>query len=100
MHGAARAARRLAGSASIASRMIGQRRFAYLKPEKLAARRDRNVRWIVERCAAATVPFYRDWFRENGLDPREITCADDLVRLPVMGKETLQAEQSCSATES
>ena len=81
------------------TRVIGQRRFAYLPPEKLAARRDRNVRSIV-RYAAATVPFYREWFREHGLDPREITGAGDLARLPVIDKETLQAEQHRLVSES
>ena len=93
MHGATRAVSKLGGSASIARRLIGQRRFAYLPPEQLAERRDRNVRSIV-RYAAATTPFYRDWFREHGVDPREIRRADDLVRLPIIDKAVLQRSSS------
>ena len=99
MHGAPRAARKLAGSASIASRLIGQSKVAYLPPAKLAERRDRNVRSIV-RYAAATVPFYRDWFRTHGVDPREIVGAADLARLPIIDKATLQADQQRLVSES
>ena len=99
MHGAPRAARKLAGSASIASRLIGQSKVAYLPPAKLAERRDRNVRSIV-RYAAATMPFYRDWFRTHGVDPREIVGAADLARLPIIDKATLQADQQRLVSES
>ncbi len=79
--------------------MIGQRRVAYLPAEKLAERRDRHVRSIV-RYAAATVPFYRDWFRTHAIDPREIAGAADLARLPIIDKATLQAEQRRLVSES
>ena len=42
--------------------------------------------------AAETVPYYRDLFRERGIDPREIRTAEDLVELPLLDKETVRAE--------
>ena len=36
--------------------------------------------------ASAKVPFYRDYFRETGIDPATIRSAADLARLPIVGK--------------
>ncbi|HVJ73551.1 MAG TPA: hypothetical protein VNB03_05945 [Casimicrobiaceae bacterium] len=44
------------------------------------------------RYAAATVPFYRDAFREAGLDPRDIRTARDLERLPLVEKDDLRRD--------
>jgi phenylacetate-CoA ligase len=57
----------------------------YLPLEKLHELRDRQVRETV-RYAAETVPFYRDWFREQGINPADIRTADDLDRLPLITK--------------
>ncbi len=90
---------KLGGSAALARGLAGQRRFAYLPPEQLVERRDRNVRRLV-RFAAATVPFYRDWFHQQGLDPGAVEGADDLHLLPVVDKQTLRREGSRLVSES
>jgi phenylacetate-CoA ligase len=41
----------------------------------------------IVRFAAGHVPYYRDVFARGGLDVADITGADDLVRLPVLGKQ-------------
>jgi phenylacetate-CoA ligase len=42
--------------------------------------------------AAATVPYYRELFRDLRLHPEEIRSAGDLCRLPLLDKETVRAE--------
>jgi phenylacetate-CoA ligase len=44
--------------------------------------------------AAETVPYYRDLFRRNGIDPREIRTAADLERLPLVDKLELRANSA------
>ncbi len=46
----------------------------------------RTVTW-----AAATVPYYRELFRREGIDPASIRGLDDLPRIPTLDKETLRA---------
>jgi len=41
--------------------------------------------------AARTVPFYRESFREQGVDPATIRSLDDLPRLPTLDKEQVRA---------
>ena len=72
--------------ATIARAALGQRRALFVPREQLLARRDRRVRETVEH-AAAHVPHYRDLFRREGIDPREIRGADDLARLPVVSRD-------------
>jgi phenylacetate-CoA ligase len=50
--------------------------------------------------AARTVPFYRDYFARAGIDPREITGAAALDRLPVIDREQVRAEPRRFLTES
>jgi phenylacetate-CoA ligase len=83
--------RKVYGTAVIARNLIGQERVPYLPEEQLLAMRDRRVRAMV-RYAATTVPFYRDFFREAGLDPQGIRCAEDLELLPLIDKETVRAQ--------
>ncbi|HEU0302970.1 MAG TPA: hypothetical protein VFR32_00165, partial [Gaiellaceae bacterium] len=54
----------------------------------LVDRRDRRVRETV-LYAAEHVPYYRDFFRREGIDPREIRGADDLARIPLVPREAL-----------
>lgn len=79
------------GSAEIGIGLRGDRRIPYLPREQLDAVRDGNVRAMVAH-AAANVPFYRDWFAREGLDPREIRTADDLARLPLLDKRQVREE--------
>jgi phenylacetate-CoA ligase len=81
----------LRGSAQIALMLRGDRRVPYLPREELDAARDANVRAIVTH-TAASVPFYRDWFARERVDPREIRTADDLERLPLLDKSQVREE--------
>ena len=57
-----------------------------------AQRRD----WLLQRLratvqhAATTTPFYGEWFRSVGFDPRADFTFDDYARLPVLEREVLQ----------
>jgi len=87
----ARTCKKLYGSAVIASHLTGQRRIPFLAREKLEALRDRRIRRIVAY-AARTVPYYRALFAREGIDPRQIRCAADLDRLPLLDKDLARAE--------
>lgn len=51
----------------------------------------RSLRRLV-RHAAERVPYYRDLFADQGLDPGEIRSADDLGRVPVTTRRRMQSE--------
>lgn len=95
----ARQWRKLTGNAIIAVNLRGQRRIPFLSRERIAALRDQRIRSMVAH-AARTVPFYRDWFARAGADPREITGAADLDRLPVLDRELVRAEPRRFLSES
>ena len=57
--------------------------------ERLLEFRDQRLRQFV-RHAAATVPYYQSQFREGGIDPERIRTIDDLQRLPLLSKTTIQ----------
>lgn len=42
------------------------------------------------RHAARTVPYYREWFRQQGVDPDEIRTAEDLARLPLIDRDVVR----------
>jgi len=50
----------------------------------------RRLRALLE-CAAATVPYYAQLFRETGLDLRNLHCSTDLQRIPFLTKEIIRA---------
>ena len=77
---------RLSGMVTIARHLPGQRRALFVPREELERRRDRAVRETVTN-AARHVPHYRDLFRDEDIDPREIRGADDLARLPRLTRE-------------
>lgn len=60
-------------------------------PERIRRRQDEALRRLV-RHAFDTVPYYRDRFREAGLDPREVRGVDDLVKVPITTKRDLQEQ--------
>lgn len=66
----------------------GQRRAHYRPPEWMRRERDRRVRELVSH-AAEHVPFYRDLFRRERIDPRELRTAEDLGRLPFTDRRTV-----------
>lgn len=79
---------RLAGMVTIAKAVPGQQRALFAPREKLDERRDARVRETV-LYAAEHVPYYRDLFRRDGVDPREIAGADSLTRLPLVSRQEL-----------
>ncbi len=54
-------------------------------------RRFRDARLVrhVQHCATH-VPYYREWFRQRRLDPRDIRSVDDLGALPIVSKRDIQ----------
>ena len=77
------------GSVVTAAHLVGQSRVPYLGRQELEAMRDRRLQRTV-RYAAATVPYYRELFRAQGIDPAEIRTARDLDRLPLLDKATVR----------
>jgi len=82
---------RLAGNAVVLSSLRGQRRVPYLPEEEIIRRRDERIRETVTY-AAATVPYYRDLFARERIDPCEIVSAADLERLPLTSKAEVQRD--------
>lgn len=91
--------RKLWGNALVARHMRGQRGMPYLPPARWQALRDARVRAIV-RHAAVTVPHYRDLFRKERIDPRDIRTAADLDRLPILDKAAIWAAPERFLSES
>ena len=56
--------------------------------ERLRKDQDAKLRDVI-RHAAAYVPFYRDYFKNNGLKPEEIQGQHDLGKLPVVDKRLI-----------
>ena len=53
---------------------------------------DERVRYTVQY-AAEHSPFYRHWFRENGIEPKEIRVHEDLLSLPLISSKTIREHQ-------
>jgi phenylacetate-CoA ligase len=84
-------ATRLRGMLVVLRAIPGQRRMPYRAPDEIARLRDERVRDVV-RYAAEWVPHYRELFRREGIDPREIRSAADLETLPLLEKMTVQQD--------
>ena len=91
MTAASQVARQTAGMVTILRALPGQTRVPFLSREALEDLRDRRVRATVSY-AAEHVPFYRDFFRDEGIDPGDIRTADDLTRLPLVGRDEVLPE--------
>lgn len=59
---------------------------------------DERVRYTV-RYAADHSPFYRHWFRENGVEPGDIRVHEDLLRLPIVSGRTIREHQPPGTTD-
>lgn len=81
--------RRVIGSARILRRLPAQRRIAMLSGDDYEEESNRRLRQTV-RYAARTVPYYRELFRRERIDPRDIRTAADLTILPILEKATLR----------
>ena len=57
--------------------------------EDAASYRDARLRAFVRHCAQS-VPHYRGWFRDNGVNPDDIRTLSDLSALPVLTKDVVQ----------
>lgn len=79
---------RLAGMVTIARALPGQKRVLFRDREQLLEDRDRRLRETVAY-AAEHVPYYRDLFARDDVDPREIHGADDLARIPLLDRKEL-----------
>lgn len=82
--------RKAYGNLIVAKTLIGQRSVPYMSAERLCSLRDARVRDAVTY-AAETVPFYREFFRSEKIDPREIRTGEDLARLPLITQEDVRA---------
>jgi phenylacetate-CoA ligase len=82
---------RLLGSATVAAGLRGQTAVPFLPRERLDALRDRRIRRIVEY-AARHVPYYRQLFKREGIDWRDVRGASELDRLPLLDKELVRAQ--------
>lgn len=72
---------------------------SYFSPEietldrgSLDALIDERVRYTI-RYAADHSPFYRHWFRENGIDPAKVRVHEDLLDLPIISGKTIRENQ-------
>jgi len=83
--------RRLRGSLVVAAHLRGQRRAPFLPRAHIEARRDRAVRRVVAY-AAHTVPYYRELFRRERIDPRGIRGAADLDALPLLDPRAVRED--------
>ncbi|MBD3367982.1 MAG: AMP-binding protein [Candidatus Eisenbacteria bacterium] len=63
-----------------------------LDPEEHRAYQDERVASLV-RHAYETVPYYRDVMDDEGLVPADVTCVDDLSKLPLLTRETVIRER-------
>ncbi|MDQ3875298.1 MAG: hypothetical protein M3322_07110 [Actinomycetota bacterium] len=61
----------------------------YWSREQIRSYRNARLADFVEH-AATTVPFYRERFREAGVDPREVRSLDDMSAIPVLAKGEIQ----------
>ncbi len=86
-----RTLKKLYGSAVIAANLPGQGRIPFLPREQLEALRDRRIRRMVAY-AARSVPYYREMFAREGIDPRQIRGAADLDRLPILDRELVRTQ--------
>ncbi len=90
---------RLYGTAVVARHLIAEWRVPYLSAEAIGQVRDQRLRRIVDY-AAASVPFYRDFFHQGGIDPADIRSVDDLQRLPLIDRETVRQKPQAFVSQS
>ena len=57
--------------------------------DAIASDQERRLRQTVSH-AAATVPYYRELFRREGIDPDSIRHIEDLAQIPPLEKETVR----------
>jgi phenylacetate-CoA ligase len=70
---------------------LRQTRFPFASPQAIERAQRRRVRGAVAH-AYDHVPYYRETMRKLGLGPEELRTEADLVRLPLIEREQLQAD--------
>ncbi|UCC78044.1 MAG: phenylacetate--CoA ligase family protein [Anaerolineales bacterium] len=90
---------KLYGTAVVAKHLLREWRVPYLSDDAIGHIRDQRLRQIVDY-AAATVPFYRDFFDQRGVDPADIQSVDDLERLPLIDRETVRKQPQAFVSQS
>ncbi len=83
--------RRLHNSWQVARAVHWGRAFERASRDEIEAHVSRRLSALVQ-FAAERVPHYRELFRREGIDPREIRTREDLRQLPVLEKQSLYAE--------
>lgn len=53
---------------------------------------EERIRYTV-KYASEHSPFYRKWFKENGIDPRDVRTHEDLRELPIISGRTIRENQ-------
>ena len=86
-------------TAVFARHLLGEWRVPYLSEQAIGRIRDQRLRQIVDY-AAASVPFYRDFFDQEGIDPADIQSVDDLQRLPLIDRETVRKQPQAFVSQS
>lgn len=62
-------------------------------PEELEQYQQRQLKALIQH-AYSTVPYYREIFKKNGLQPHDIRNIEDLKRLPLLTKEEIRTNFS------
>jgi coenzyme F390 synthetase len=63
-----------------------------LNRSELDALVEERIRYTV-KYASEHSPFYRKWFKENGIDPRDVRTHEDLRELPIISGRTIRENQ-------
>jgi phenylacetate-CoA ligase len=63
-------------------------RLEHADSAEISSTEERRLRALV-RVVAARSPFYREYFRESGVDPRSIRTLEDLPQLPLLTRDHL-----------
>jgi phenylacetate-CoA ligase len=67
-----------------------QLRTQWLEPDGLRRLQESSLRRLVDH-AVSTVPYYRQLFKQAGLEPEDVRTLDDLQHIPLTKKSTLQS---------
>jgi phenylacetate-CoA ligase len=61
----------------------------FLSKDEVQLDQEQRLRATIQ-WAVRTVPYYRDLFRREGIDPSSIRSVEDLVRVPTLSKTTVR----------
>jgi phenylacetate-CoA ligase len=75
-----------------------QRKLPFQSRERIERIRDRRIRGIV-RYASRAVPFYRELFRKEGIDWRDIKGEKELIQLPIIDKRLVRCQPELFMSE-